>query len=308
MQIASFLQKFGRDVVYLSIIGGLVGWIWVDGKRQEVWNELLRRDIQISQNLLQNMTEHILGQISKNSDEFQDENRARAVSKNAAAATKCADEFIAHVMKLNDSLWAQDIEKPHSVNRSINQNELEKLRSEARMLFDSLQAYSMEDKDFIYIINGLLGQDSLETIWKIGKTLKTNQTPAYLQCLIFEAKILTINVLRHLDSKLEKSWDCFPAWMPIVSSKSSTLRPGETYSAEIYLGQYSRSRNVGRNTTIKINGKPFPIKDGLAQFSQRYTSPGEKKLKVEIDIKNPLTKEITHFKKEFALLVVDSCH
>jgi len=306
MHIPSFLQKFGRDVVYLSIIGGLVGWIWVDGQRQEVWNELMRRDIQISQNLLQNMTEHILGQIRVNSDEYHDENRARAVSKNAAAATKCADEFIVRVMKLNESLWAQDIEKPHSVKRSINQVELEKLRSEAQMLFDSLQAYSMDDKEVLFNLKALLGQDTLATIWKIGKTLTINQTPAYLQCLIFEAKILTINVLRHLDSKLEKSWDC-SAWMPIVSSETNTLSPGGTYSADIYLGQYSRSRNVGRNTTIKVNGKPYPIKDGLVHFSQRYTTPGEKKYRVEIEIKNPVTKEVISFEKEFALLVVDSC-
>ena len=45
MPITLFLQKFGRDIVYLSIIGGMIGWSNVEGKRQEAWNDVLMQDL-----------------------------------------------------------------------------------------------------------------------------------------------------------------------------------------------------------------------------------------------------------------------
>ena len=75
MQIPSVVKKFGRDVVYLRVIGGLVGWIWMDGKRAEVCKEVIAMDLRISRMVVKVSTPEL------RSGEYVSEN-AEIISRN----------------------------------------------------------------------------------------------------------------------------------------------------------------------------------------------------------------------------------
>ena len=65
MQIPSFLQKFGRDIVYLSIIIGMAGWIWVDERREQAWNDLLSNDMKTFEELVSRSNQNMQREIEK---------------------------------------------------------------------------------------------------------------------------------------------------------------------------------------------------------------------------------------------------
>ncbi|MBK6994456.1 MAG: hypothetical protein IPH31_05865 [Lewinellaceae bacterium] len=73
MQIPSFLQKFGRDIVYLCVISGLVGWIWVGGRRQELYNQLLFRDLKNNAQIIERYTYILMDEIRENTTDYESE-------------------------------------------------------------------------------------------------------------------------------------------------------------------------------------------------------------------------------------------
>ena len=59
MQIPAFLQKFGRDLVYLSAIGGILGWILVEREHQTEFNQMLFNDMKTIGEITDRYTENI---------------------------------------------------------------------------------------------------------------------------------------------------------------------------------------------------------------------------------------------------------
>ena len=212
------------------------------------------------------------------------------------------------VGKMMNTLWAINPENGYEFHHPISAQELERLQVFTKRLCDSLVQHSDHDEYVAPKLKHLLSQDSTSTFWKIVKNAKAQETGVLLEDLLSRSDLANEKVLDYLLRKTSPINGVEENWYPIVSAKKSVIYPGQTYTAEIFLGRYSKSKNnYGRNVTIKVDGKPFSIIDGLAHFSKRYTTPGEKKYKVEIELKHPMAKEGTILSKEFALLVVDSC-
>lgn len=302
----AFFQKFGRDFVYLSIIGCLLGWIWMDGKRDEAWNETVNKNILISNNILDYSGEGEFRQIEKSSIEYFDEIKGHDILRRAEVVRNCTSTYCKNIESILNVIWTENFKKPFPLKRSLSKEELQRIRLKSSALYDSIMVYTDKDKRLSAEISTVLGQDSITTIWAVGSNLSTSQTLAYLNGLILNAKAAARSALNYLDSALEPPTDCSP-WIPIAVSSKNVLLPGETFHADIYLGRYSASKMVRQNVTVKVNGKTFPIIDGLAHFAQRYNNPGEQTYKVDIEVVNPLTKQVTSLKKDFSLLVVDSC-
>ena len=308
MQIPSFLQKFGRDLVYLSIIAGLMGWIWVEDRRQVEYNTMIFRDMKNMGDIVLVYNEDLLLKIEKNSEYLKgqkgDEFRLKAI-----LARKQVDAYKEMVSKLMQSLGSNNSENLYKFNRPISTQELESLSVFTKKLCDSLALYSDHDIDVSFNLKHFLSQDSASIFWKVAKSSKAHQTGVLLEDLVARTDLAFVESLRYLLSNTSTGTDSYEDWYPIisVSSEKSVIYPGQTYIAEIFLGQYENLKMYERNTTLRVDGKPFPIKDGLAHFSKRYTTSGEKKYRVDIELKNPVTKQVTSLTKEFALLVVDSC-
>jgi len=309
MQIPSFLQKFGRDILYLSIIGGMAGWIWVDGRREEIYNRLLYNDMKNFDQIIERYTYILMDEIEKNTQDYESEKEILC-RKQAAQARKQVSSLKEKVAKNlhemwvdNPGKWIQDPKNSDNFKRPASEKELNNLKLIAQTLCDSLMHYGEYNEIATNNIKYFLAPDSNNEFWEMASNSNANRSGVLLKDLMLRADLACIATLNYLLSKISPGI-IETYWYPIVSAEKSAVLPGQTYNAEIFLSQYSK---YNQNTTIKVNGKPYPIKDGLVHFSQRYTKPGEKKYKVEIEIKNPLTKEVISFNKEFALLVVDSC-
>ena len=306
MHLPAFFQKFGRDFVYLLVIGGMVGWFWMDGKRDVAWNETANKNILISNNILGYYEEGEFRQIEKNSIEYIQANKGKDILQSAKAVRNCTSAFCSEVTSLSNMIWTENFKKSFPFKRSLSKEELQRIQLKSRAFYDSLMIYANGDKRLSAEIASVLGQDSMNAIWTVGSNLKASQTFAYLNGLILNAKAASRSTLNYLLSALEPPIDCSP-WIPVAVSSKSVLLPGETFHADIYLGRYSTSKMVNQNVSVKVNGKQVPIKDGLAHFAQRYKDPGEQTYKVDIEVLNPLTKQVTSIKKDFSLWVVDSC-
>ena len=306
MQITSFLQKFGRDLLYLSIIAGMMGWIWVDESRQEDYNTMIFSDMKNMGDIVYSYNEDLFAKISQNSAYYQGEKEDEFISK-AILAKKQVDAYQEMVSKLMQTLCATNPKHPNDFVRSISGQELESLKVFTKKLCDSLELYSDHDRDVTLNLKHFLAQDSSSAFWKVAKSSKAQQTGVLMQDLLARTDFAYKSVLNYLLKNTRTPIGGFTKWLPVVSAEKSSILKGQTYTAEIFLSEYTESKMAERNTTIKVNGKQIPIKNGLVHFAQRYTTPGEKKYKVEIELKNPVTKHVTTLTKEFALLVIDSC-
>lgn len=307
MQITSFFQKFGRDLVYLSIIAGMVGWVWVEDRRQLEYNTMIFRDMKTMGDIVLFHNQDLLAKIERNLASSESEEDKKDGLK-AIFARKQVVAYHDMVGKMMNTLWAINPENGYEFHHPISAQELERLQVFTKRLCDSLVQHSDHDEYVAPKLKHLLSQDSTSTFWKIVKNAKAQETGVLLEDLLSRSDLANEKVLDYLLRKTSPINGVEENWYPIVSAKKSVIYPGQTYTAEIFLGRYSKSKNnYGRNVTIKVDGKPFSIIDGLAHFSKRYTTPGEKKYKVEIELKHPMAKEGTILSKEFALLVVDSC-
>ena len=306
MQITSFFQKFGRDLVYLSIIAGILAWICMEDRRQLEYNKMIFRDMKGMGDIILFHNQDLLAKIERNSASSESEED----KKDGLKAIFARNQVVAYhdmISKMMNTLWAISPENRYEFYRPISAQDLESLQVFTKRLCDSLVKHSDHDEYVATKLKHFLSQDSTSAFWKIVKNAKAPETGVLLEDLLRRSDLANETVLNYLLRKTSPQLVVNDNWHPIVSAKKSVIYPGQTYTAEIFLGQYSKSKKYERNITIKVDGKPFSIIDGLAHFSKRYTTPGEKKYRVDIDIKNPVTKHVTTLTKEFALLVIDSC-
>ncbi len=85
----------------------------------------------------------------------------------------------------------------------------------------------------------------------------------------------------------------FDAFFPVVSAKKSYLIAGEPFEAEISVGTYSSQINPS-DIGIFVNGSKIAVgNDGKAKYSARTEGLGEKTLKLDAQVRNPLTGEVS---------------
>ena len=86
-------------------------------------------------------------------------------------------------------------------------------------------------------------------------------------------------------------------FIPISSAVKSYVIEGETYNAEISVGATSKS--ITENMSIRVNGSPLSVTDGIGKFTSTTSGTGLKRYKVDVSLKNPTTGEQETYSKEF---------
>jgi gliding motility-associated protein GldM len=86
-------------------------------------------------------------------------------------------------------------------------------------------------------------------------------------------------------------------FIPISSAVKSYVIEGETYNADISVGATSKS--ITENLSIRVNGSPLNVTDGIGKFTSNTSGTGLKKYKVDVSLKNPTTGEQETYSKEF---------
>jgi hypothetical protein len=303
MQTSGFFRKFGRDLVYLCVIGGLSYWIIGDKSRQEAWNITLAKDIRNTEFLYARQNEEVSYQIKKNLSESPKKDSLNIESR-LRLAKNAVDVFLYMNTNKLSQLIIQEQAPDYILKRSLSESEINTLERAMTALNDSLLICVEDDPESRTILQSILAQDETnKAFWTQAKQLKRHETWPFIEDLMLRSRQAYTLVLYYLKSETDPPVPCF-SFFPVAFSQKSVLRPGETYHADIYLSQYYKTP---KNTQIWVNRKSIPLKEGLAHFAQKYNIPGEKKFQVEIQITNPLTKQMTPFKKEFSLMVVDSC-
>lgn len=92
----------------------------------------------------------------------------------------------------------------------------------------------------------------------------------------------------------------FDAFFPVVQAEKSYVIAGEPFNAEISVGTYSTAINP-EDINIQVNGKTLSVgADGKAKYTATTSSTGEQKLNMSVEVRNPLTGEITPGKAEYS--------
>jgi hypothetical protein len=294
MQLPSFLQNFGRDFIYLSVIGALAGWILVEEKREHEWNQILYvsseqsfENITQKNNYLRHAIENLTYRYpSPHNRKFQ----TRAVSGN---------ELI-----VNLTTKIVNVQTELSDDKTRNGQMVEDLRFVTNQLCDSFSTISDEDSIFKVNIEKLFELRDSTRFWKLVKSFNNDKAKVALNTLKQKTALAHSELLNYLNASMDNPEWKFDSFEPISTAHNSAIFVDGTYQTKIFLSPYD---SFDKNITVKVDGEILPTSLGLAHFSRQFTSPGKKKYVVEIDLKNPLTGSIESFKKEFSLIVVDSC-
>lgn len=96
----------------------------------------------------------------------------------------------------------------------------------------------------------------------------------------------------------------FDAFEIGLAPEKTRIHPGEPFVADAYLVSYA---SCADNIRAYANGMELPMENGKALFNQTYSTPGQKKVDVRIDIHNPATGRVESVQKEFAVEVLPKC-
>lgn len=111
--------------------------------------------------------------------------------------------------------------------------------------------------------------------------------------------------LRSITPKVCKAEELdFDAFEIGLAPEKPRIRPGEPFVADAYLVSYSSKAD---NIRAFANGKELPMENGKALFNRTYSTPGQKKVDVRIEIYHPAIGRAESVRKEFAVEVLPKC-
>lgn len=135
-----------------------------------------------------------------------------------------------------------------------------------------------------------------------GKSVAASFTN--LALLENDALLTTQMTLRYLGAKIGGCGPLFDRFVVVSSPLKNYVKPGETFKADIFLSAASSQSDF----TAKINGKIYPIENGVIEYETKPNKYGTHTYKAEITIKNPHTKKVETFTKTFQYEVGECYH
>lgn len=292
--MTTFFQRFGRDILYISIIACMAGWIWVDKKKAVEWNKILSVSTEQSVEHIHRSNNHLLYEIDRLKNAYPSSSNLMVQARSWSANRLVAD-LATKIAKVKAE-WSFDKEK--------NAHLVKELKVSTRQLCDSFALFSEGDNMLKIKMNGFLEQTDTTQFWGLIQNYKGSAAKIALSTLEQKAALAYYDLLNYLCTKTAHPDMIFDSFEPISNTENAAIQVGETYQANIFLSPFD---SFTKNVTIKVDGKFLPTTLGQARYTQQFSSPGKKKYLVEITLKNPLTGVVKSFKKEFGLIVVDSC-
>ena len=226
MQIPSFLQKFGRDIVYLCVIGGLMGWIWVDGKREVVCSKMFFDSMQSLDFFASQQNLMFRNEIDKAIFDYPYE-----LDNNLKNQLESADRIILSFKKNLRQLLGES----NTETQSKPTLDWDKLNSSAQKLCDSLMLHIGNDQYIGAKIKGLLAQDSSNAFWGIARKSPPYQFPMLVKLLEIKSQAAYFEVLNYLARKVQHTDDYFDRFYPVAISDKPAVLKCEAYKAFVFL-------------------------------------------------------------------------
>ena len=173
-----------------------------------------------------------------------------------------------------------------------NQKQFELSDEEAKGLIQSVAAempFNIDDAEW---------QDNPDTEAKSWSEYKFRQMPVaavlpLLSQMQADLKTAEANMVNSMAKLAGGKAIVFDKFFPVVQADKSYVIGGEKIKAKISVGSYSSTLNPS-DMTITVNGKPQRINaDGTVDYSITGSGSGPKTLKLGVQVKNPLTGEVT---------------
>jgi len=148
--------------------------------------------------------------------------------------------------------------------------------------------------------NHTLQNNTEEDIFR-GKSVAA--TYANMTMLKNDALLTAQMMINYFSAKVSGQDIIFDKYMVVSSPHKSYTKPGETFKADIFLSAASSEAEV----TAKINGKIYPVEDGVILYEVKSDKRGTHTYEAEISLKHPDTGRIETYKQAFKY-EVGECH
>lgn len=115
-----------------------------------------------------------------------------------------------------------------------------------------------------------------------------------------DAKNSEATILNYLAGKVGTTTDLVLDKFTVVSaSTKSYVIKGETYEADIFLSAFA-GNDSKTGISISVDGRNLPVDaEGIAKYTASASAVGVKRYNATINVTNPVTNEVTTYKKEF---------
>lgn len=288
----------------------------------EVMNAFFTLDkgIKTTNEIIDNANNQIISNIEKQADAYKNEMNEKY--RNAARESdKVTKEFVTYVGGLRDKLFTEaggpsknDPSKPRKdKDKDVTTRLFAKKQPEGQGLGFELEKKIVElrqkylelvenDEALVSSLPINLSDDWKKSDKKSWAEFSFLQMPVaavfpILRKIENDARASNAAVLNTLFKKVSGEDIKFDAFEPVISASKGYVIKGEKYVADVFLSAYSTS--ASGNTSISVDGRSLPVKEGKATYESVASSIGTKKYSVNIGVKNPLTGEVKTYKKEF---------
>jgi hypothetical protein len=310
------MKSIYLHVFYLTIIAFLGYNYWSSVQAFKAF-EHLDRQLNVDYEIMNNFAIDIHQKIDKTATAYP--NSINKIQHNKAAElTKNTDTLMSFINSNKNELISLNggmvfFNNAYSVkNNSVNPfsssdkiNEIKaKLQGFSQILLDSIKGEVDRKRvqEQLYVPK-LLSDNSF---WHLMTQLPANGALAKLSLIQNKIKTDEIIALNYQYNSTD-----IPCWgSPTISKtmivpKKAVLFENEVFEADIYLVSYSV--NYNSNITIKVNGKPLEMKEGVTHFKGRTETVGIKTIKAEAFIRNSLTGQIITTEGSFEYQVLPKC-
>ncbi len=301
MQMPYFLHKFGRDLIYLSLLGCALVYFWMTEKRTEVkqkaWNTIVLKELNAATSLADYTVEASKRSLQKEHFDYPSEQSAEYYNRLLKSRYLLDTFFLKKLAQFQEGLTNSS----GCFNRSISFQALKSLEKEAWLVTDSISKLVDGAAEINPIIwNCLMNRE----IWNNAQNATPQQTEMLFQILRFRARTMNREANGYFYNKMV-GISCGDMWQPIypyIWTDKQTPMLGEKYHAVINLSR--RYRNTP-NIIIRVDGKLLP--NGV--FSELCNTSGEQKHIIEFELRNPVTGQLEYSdKQQFNYTVIQPCN
>jgi hypothetical protein len=318
------MKQWAIHLFYLTIIAFLSYNYWSSVQAFKAF-EHLDRQLRVDAGSIEESSERLFRNIQKNCDAYKYAYNMRHYD-NTVAAVKAVDSLIAFIdaqktefINLNGGLDtvkyfplinrnSTKTSKNFYLDPKINQFK-DKLAQLNQIFTDSIINDNWGKEKLIkqFRLPQLLAENDY---WNTFKTLPANAILAKLTALKNQIKIDEIAFLTYEEDETNPNYcGLTEITQTKIAPKKAVLVEGEAFEADIYLATFSVHNNNDKitNLTIKVNGEPLEIHEGVAHFKSKNQTIGTKTIKAEAIIRNPLTGLTKTTEGSFEYQVLPKC-
>lgn len=116
-----------------------------------------------------------------------------------------------------------------------------------------------------------------------------------------QARISGSMIINSMSVNMYAGGDGFPKYYPMSSPEKGYATVGKKFSTDIFLA--STEKILSDSVTIKVNGVPIPVEDGIGHYEVRAKKAGENVYRADITIVNLRTNKSETYTKTFKYYV-----